>query len=234
MNDRIRNALLAMYRNMDDAEKRQDDRGGHDQGARNKVTSGRHLDVVADAIKHDLVDRGFKPESVYYENGCLTLPGWFRPTKDWDLMAFDGDELLATVELKSINSSFGNNCNNRTEESIGSAVDVYHAIKNELFPYRAAPPIAGYVMVVRKCEASTKPTKRKNEPIYPIDPVFDGASYLERLTILCRRLMNERLYQAIWIVAVDPSTGEVTEPDPGLTYEKFIARIEAQLAVSRA
>ena len=46
--------------------------------------------------------------------------------------------------------------------------------------------------------------------------------------------MNERLYQAIWIVAVDPSTGEVTEPDPGLTYEKFIARIEAQLAVSRA
>lgn len=56
MNDRIRNALLAMYRNMDDAEKRQDDRGGHDQGARSKVTSGRHLDVVADAIKHDLVD----------------------------------------------------------------------------------------------------------------------------------------------------------------------------------
>ena len=111
MNERMREALLAMYRNMDKAERRQKERGRRDQGSRSKVTSGKHLNVVAEAIRQDLIDAGYASESVYYENDCLALPGWFRPSKNWDLMAFDGGALMAAVELKSISSSFGNNCN---------------------------------------------------------------------------------------------------------------------------
>lgn len=234
MNDNMKNALLTMYKNLDEAAERQEKRGGHDQGARSKVTGGKHLNVVAEAIRNDLIAAGYNPDDVYYENNCLTLPGWFRPSKDWDLMAFDGQDLLATVELKSINSSFGNNCNNRSEESLGSAVDIAHAVKNELVPFQVAPPVVGYVMVVRLCEASTKPGKSSKKSIYPIDSVFAGASYMQRLVVLCRRLLSERLYQAVWIVGVDPIAGTVEEPDQNLTYDKFIETLSAQRRIHNA
>ena len=149
-------------------------------------------------------------------------------------MAFDGDDLMATIELKSINSSFGNNCNNRSEESLGSAVDVGHAIKNELIPFQVTPPVVGYVMVVKMCEDSTRPSKNSKKTLYPIDSVFKGASYLQRLVVLCRRLLSERLYQAVWIVAVDPVTGTIVEPDQNLTYDKFVAAIAAQRNIHNA
>lgn len=149
-------------------------------------------------------------------------------------MAFDGDDLLVGVELKSINSSFGNNSNNRAEESLGSAVDAAHAIKNELIPYKAMPPVFGYVLVVRLCDASTKPGSNPIRSVYPIDPIFCKASYLKRLTVLCRRLLTERLYQAVWVVGVDPENGVVVEPDPDLTYNKFIAALQSQLTIHRA
>lgn len=51
----------------------------------------------------------------------LTLPGYFRPTKLWDLLVIYKGELIAAIELKSqVGPSFGNNFNNRTEESIGT------------------------------------------------------------------------------------------------------------------
>lgn len=234
MNDNMKSALLQMYKNLDEAAERQKERGNSDQGARSKVTGGKHLNVVAEALKRDLVAAGYSPEDVWYEKKCLTLPGWFRPSKDWDLMAADGNELLATVELKSINSSFGNNCNNRSEESLGSAVDAAHAIKNELIPYQVEPPVVGYVMVVKICDESTKASKNSKKAMYPIDEAFKGASYLERLVVLCRRLLSERLYQAVWIVGVDPVTGTVIEPDPYLTYDKFVEKLVSQKRIYNA
>lgn len=233
MNNKMREALLEMYSDLDEAGRRQEERGKHDQGERSKVTSGKHLDSVAAALCDDLVSVGYSPEGVYYENGCLTLPGWFRPTKVWDLAAFDGEDLLAVIELKSINSSFGNNCNNRVEESLGSAVDAALAIEHGLIPYRVLPPIIGYVMVVRLCERSTRYGEKVRNTIFPVDDVFLGASYLDRLTELGRRLIGERLYQAVWIVGVDPSSGRVVEPDQNLSYENFIATLESQLAAHR-
>lgn len=234
MKERMRNALLQMYKNLDEAGVRQAERGGHDQGSRSKVTGGKHLNVVAEVLRDDLIEAGFSESDVYFEGGCLTLPGWFRPSKAWDLMAFADNELMAVVELKSINSSFGNNANNRAEESLGSAVDIAHAVKNELIPYSTTPPVLGYVLVVKECPESTNRGVRSKRAVYPIDKAFNQVSYLERLTILCRRLMAERLYQAVWIVAVNPESGDVIEPDDNLTYEKFLTTIRSRLAVHRA
>jgi hypothetical protein len=53
------------------------------------------------------------------------LPGFFRPTKEWDLLAIHDGKLLAVIEAKSqVGPSFGNNFNNRTEEAMGSALDL--------------------------------------------------------------------------------------------------------------
>ena len=163
----------------------------------------------------------------------MGLPGWFRPAKDWDMLAFDGEDLLAAVELKSINSSFGNNFNNRSEEALGSALDLDYAIRNGLVRYQTAPPVLAYVLVVRSCEESSfKCSNRK--AVYPVDEVFDNTSYLERLAIMCRRMMAERVYQAVWIVYVDPELGFVEEPDEHLSYERFIETLASQLRINRA
>ena len=87
---------------------------------------------------------------------------------------------------------------------------------------------------MRMCDGSLKKSGSPQKSVYPIDNVFLHASYFERLTILCKRLLAERLYQAVWIVGVDPSNGEIVEPDKDLTYDKFIAVINSRLTIHKA
>ena len=63
----------------------------------------------------------------------LTIPGYFRPTKMWDALVIYKSRLIAAFELKSQVGSFGNNFNNRTEESIGSANDFWTAHRENAF-----------------------------------------------------------------------------------------------------
>lgn len=233
MNDRMRRALLAMYDMMDDAGMRQEARGGHDQGARANVTSGKHLDLVAEVIAEDLLAAGYHEEDVVWGGKSGTLPGWFRVAKDWDLLAFDGQNLLAAVELKSINSSFGNNANNRAEEAIGSAMDARYAIRNDLVRFQVRPPVLGYVLVIRDCYESRRQCRDRGAQ-YPVDDVFNSTSYLDRLTIMCRRLLAERIYQAVWVVYVNPDELGVFEPDRELCYEAFIATLASQFYIASA
>ena len=55
MNKRIVNALLDMYEAMEDAALRQIERGEKDKGQRSKVTSGKHLNALAQVIRDDLL-----------------------------------------------------------------------------------------------------------------------------------------------------------------------------------
>lgn len=67
---------------------------------------------------------GVDPKAVHH-TARLELPGYFRPTKKWDLLVVWHDQLLAALEFKShAGPSFGNNFNNRTEEAMGSALDL--------------------------------------------------------------------------------------------------------------
>ena len=55
----------------------------------------------------------------------LELPGYYRATKKWDLIAVSQGQLVLAMEFKSqTGKSIGNNINNRTEEAVGSAKDI--------------------------------------------------------------------------------------------------------------
>lgn len=62
---------------------------------------------------------GLAHTNIYQERAVLTLPGYFRPTKLWDILVIHKNQLIAAIELKSqVGPSFGNNFNNRGKETL--------------------------------------------------------------------------------------------------------------------
>jgi len=122
-------------------------------------------------------DTGIPSECIFIKGN--QLPGYFRPTKDWDMLIISPTKkLVAVIELKSQVGSFGNNFNNRTEEALGSATDLWIAFREKAFPNQPAPWL-GYLMVVEKSVKSTSPV-RISEPYYKVFDEFKNTSYLER------------------------------------------------------
>ena len=98
-----------------------------DSSNRGAVVGGKQLDAFADLLKSIALEQGVPEECIYTSQAYL--PGYFRSSKDWDfLIIAPNKKLIAAVELKSQIGSYGNNFNNRAEESIGSAVDLWTAI----------------------------------------------------------------------------------------------------------
>lgn len=189
-----------------------------DSSNRGAVVGGRQLDAFANLLKIIAVEQGVPVECIYTSQAYL--PGYFRSSKDWDfLIIAPNKKLIAAVELKSQIGSYGNNFNNRAEESIGSAVDFWTAFRENQFPGQTAPWI-GYLTVVGKDEGSVNPV-RNNESHYPVLPEFKSASYLDRYRILCQKLILERHYSmAALICTSDPDHYENVSEDTSI--EKFI------------
>jgi len=86
------------------------------------------IDLISDLILDVAADK-----SNVFRNKHLELPGFFRPTKEWDLLLVKDNQLVVALEAKSqVGPSFGNNFNNRTEEAMGSALDLWTAYREGL------------------------------------------------------------------------------------------------------
>ena len=86
------------------------------------------------------------PEASIFTESELTLPGFYRPTKKWDMLVVHEGHLVAALEFKSQKGpSFGNNFNNRSEEAIGSAQDIWTAYREGAFSASERPWL-GYMM----------------------------------------------------------------------------------------
>ena len=180
-----------------------------DSSNRGAVVGGKQMDGFVELLRQVAVDSGVPAESVITDKNYL--PGYFRSSKDWDMLVISpSGKLVAAVELKSQVGSYGNNFNNRTEEAIGSAVDLWTAFREGQFPEQQAPWV-GWLMVVGRDKASEQPV-RNYEPHFPVRPEFKEASYLDRYRILCQKLILERHYTStalIWTSNGD-SFGDVS------------------------
>lgn len=186
-------ALKAFWGNRAAAVERQKAAGKVDQGERAGVTSGKNMDgflaLCAEIVRaNDLHDA-----DIHQLKAVVTLPGYFRPTKLWDLVVLRKGRLVAAIEFKSqVGPSFGNNFNNRTEEALGTATDIWTAYREGAFGEHPKPFI-GWMMVVEDCPASRKPVNDRS-PHFPLFPDFRGASYADRYNVLCKKLVQEQLY----------------------------------------
>ena len=178
------------------------------------------------------VEAGLRREAVRHHAG-IDIPGYYRPTKRWDLVAVDHGRLVAAIEFKSqVGPSFGNNFNNRTEEALGNAVDVWRAYEEGVFG--SVRPWLGFVFLLEESPRSTTPV-RVAETLFPLDPVFANTSYKDRYQILCQRLVRERLYDAACFVTSSKDPAEpIHEPEPELGFTNFAAAIVGRVAYIKA
>jgi len=166
-----------------------------DYGRRGSVTGGAQMDGFCLQITKLLTGSGVKPESACTKRRTTDLPGFFRATKDWDLVIVENGRLIAVIELKSqVGPSFGNNLNNRTEEALGSAECFWTAYREGAFG-NSPQPWLGFLLLLEDCPGSTKPVGVR-EPHFKVLPEFQGTSYAQRYEILCRKLVRERKYNA--------------------------------------
>lgn len=229
-------AIKAFWGNRAKAKQKQIETGVIDQGERAGVTDGKNLDGFVSLIL-DLVEaNGLGHADIHRTTSLVTLPGYFRPTKKWDLLVIHEKRLVAAIELKSqVGPSFGNNFNNRTEEAIGTAQDFKTAYRENAFgPH--VKPFVGWLMVVEDAPKSRSPV-RDSSIHFPVFPEFQGASYLKRYDLLCQRLVQEQLYTAAAIIATPREgldTGEYSELSDLTGLRTFVAAFASHIAMAAA
>lgn len=175
-----------------------------------------------------MVSCGLKRSEVFAGRAISEIPGYYRPTKNWDVVAVattgkDARGLVACIEIKSLGGpSFGNNFNNRVEEALGNSADVWKAYEREVLPLFPRP-FLGYIMLLEDAQESTSAVK-VSEPHFKVDEVFTESSYAQRMRVLCERMIRERVYDAASLVMasrVKGENGKFSEPVELLTLERF-------------
>jgi hypothetical protein len=159
------------------------------------------------------------------------------------------------MEFKSHVGSISNNINNRTEEVIGSATDIWVAYREGRFG-TAPIPFLGYFLLLEDSDDVKSPVRNK-EPYFEVDPIFRqaiadepepvatskrkkaapkkkkgtlGVSYSKRYEILCRRLVMERVYSAACLVMATKSKETViTQPADDLNFKRFEAALRGHV-----
>ena len=104
-----REAVMAFWGNRAKAKQKQIEAGVTDQGERTGVTGGKNMDGFTSLVIDLVKANGLGHAQIHQKRAVLTLPGFFRPTKLWDLLVINEGRLIAAIELKSqVGPSFGN------------------------------------------------------------------------------------------------------------------------------
>jgi hypothetical protein len=235
MDRRLRDAVKRFWTIRESqAQKQGSLSGSKDAGARSAVTGGAQMNGFIDLVREILCEGGLPKAHVYCEK-CVELPGWYRPEKKWDLLIVSDCQLIAGIEFKSQVGSFGNNYNNRTEEAIGSAADIWSAYREGAFKPSSRPWL-GYLMLLQEAKGSTRPV-RAREPHFRVFPEFQAASYAKRYEILLTKLVRERLYDAACFLmsnSTEGREGHYSEPSPELSFQNFVSSLTSKaIAVAK-
>ncbi|MGV1098873.1 PaeR7I family type II restriction endonuclease [Thiovibrio sp. JS02] len=233
---KAREAVQAFWGNRKAAKKKQIESGKADQGERAGVTAGKNMDGFIALILDIIRANGLAHADIHQKKAVLTLPGFFRPTKLWDLLVIHKGELIASIELKSqVGPSFGNNFNNRTEEAIGTAHDLWTAYREGAYG-KQPRPFVGWLVLVEDASESRSPV-RDNSPHFPVFEEFKDASYLQRYDLLCQKLTREQLYTTASVIA-SPRTaadsGDFSSLSPMTSLKTFVTSLAGHIAAEAA
>lgn len=204
-------AIKHFWQSRETAAQSQESRGISDQGNRSSVTAGKNMDGFSRMVKQIILDNGLHESNIFHTGrNEINLPGYYRPTKNWDLIVVKNNKLIAVIELKSqVGPSFGNNFNNRVEEALGNSTDILAAFKKGAFK-ESTKPFLGYLFVLEECEKSMSDVKFIS-PHFPAFPEFNNTSYAKRYEIFCRKIIQEGLYDSASLILTKRETSRAGE-----------------------
>ena len=226
LNQRFHSAVQSYWDVRGNQQRKQIEGGKSDAGSRGAVTGGIHMAALESLVVDILQETGID-NLIVKTRRDLELPGYYRPEKKWDLIVLSGGHLVCALEFKSqVGPSFGNNFNNRSEEAIGNAVDIWTAYREGRFG-TSPRPFLGYFFLLENCPKVHKPVKLVQSN-FEADPAFQGASYAMRYELLCRRLVLERNYDAacLTLATNEPQT-QVGHPASDLGFDRFIVELQS-------
>lgn len=237
---RLQEAIQSYWDARAKNKEKQVESGKIDAGTRGEVTGGTQMGALEVLVADILCEAGLNRLDVRTRT-ALELPGYFRATKKWDLIVVSEGQLVLAMEFKSqAGKSIGNNVNNRSEEAVGSAKDIWTAYREGRFGEGAPTPFLGYLFLLED-RANVKTPVANKEPYFKVDPAFRGepaapnkggmvkyrgVTYAERYELLCRRLVLERIYNAsCFLMATNSKSTVITQPATDLTFARFAAAL---------
>jgi hypothetical protein len=168
LDEHIRQAIRHFWRTRMRQQSEQKRTGRTDQGSRGAATGAAQMDGFISLIRDIIIQSGVDEFCVHVKRS-VELPGYYRPTKKWDLLVIENGHLVAALEAKShIGPSFGNNFNNRVEEALGSALDFWTAFREGKFG-QSQEPWLGWLLLLEDCDKSREPVS-VNEPHFESVP----------------------------------------------------------------
>jgi len=213
------------------------------------VRGGKTLDGFIEVISNTINNSGLSSVQIHTGKNSSQLPGYFRPHKSWDVVVISNGNLIVAIELKSQVGSIGNNFNNRSEEVLGSGIDLHSAIAENAFG-NDTEIFKGYLILVEDSEDSRKLAK-VNMNYFPVMqgflndenqrgsfytpnssgkyPSVNGISYLNRYDLLCKRLVLKNLYTASALVVANEENatlGDYSSISPQTSIESFLMKLE--------
>lgn len=205
---------------------------GVDVDNRSAVVGGKNLDGFIHLFRDIVIANGLPKADINISKGGVTLPGYYRPTKQWDMVVNWKGRLVAAIELKSQVGSLGNNFNNRLEEALGSATDLAAAHRAGAFGADAPRPFLGWMMLLGDEPAARRPINDRSRD-FGVMPEFKGASYSTRYEILCRKMVKDGHYDGTCFL-LSPNTaaddGAWEELSPETSLRAFVSGLAAHCA----
>lgn len=219
-------AMAAYWQTLDDQLAAAEAIQSTAEGGAKAVRGGGHFNPIVNLISRFFLDAGYPEEAIGASGAKVTLPGFYRATKDWDLVVVHKGVLVAAVELKALGGpSFGNNYNNRLEEGIGNSADISQSHLTGLVG--SEKPWLGYFFVMHDEPGSSRPVRLGNGP-FPADEIWIGRSYQTRFEVTGQRLMDEGYYDALCYLVSSPGQ-PIREPVKSLDWRHFAAAIQARI-----
>jgi hypothetical protein len=230
--DQVGAAVASFWEVRRTQAERSRDLGVLNPGLRSEVTGGKHMNALQLLLLNVITDAGVPPHLM--EIRKRPVPGYFRRDKSWDVVVTVGGRVLAIVELKSITGTNpGQNFNNRTDEALGQAIDVWKAVERRIIdsPLR---PWLGYFMLIEDNPEWNRRGRGARKPVWPADPAFEGTSPAERAAIFFDRMVRERLLDSACLILASRTDADVRFLSETLSFQSFAASIVGRCLQFRA
>jgi hypothetical protein len=196
--DRLSKAVAHYWRTLEAQTHKQ--KAGTDRGRRSAVTGGKQMDGFCELVDWVLRENGLGEASIYLRSD-REIPGFLRPTKEWDMLVVHEGRTLAAVEFTSYRvPPVASDTKAHIEETIGMADDVWTAFGEGAYNPPRKRPWLGWVMLFEDRTVARSPTPEVRPPV-EASPDFSIGSYGRRYEQILHKFTHERLFDSAALIA---------------------------------